>query len=260
MTDDDGTVLEHTCSDGVVLRARWWEPERPADLPIVVLQHGFAVESLITWRATGIVGALLADGRRVLAPDARGHGRSDAPHERTAYGEQQMADDLRGLCEDRGLAPIDLVGYSMGSVVVLLAATAPQVRRLALGGVGASLVREGGVDGAELEPDRVQEALLVDEPGATTPESQGLRQLTEVLGADRLALAAAAAALHRGTLPLSDVRSPTMVFAGRDDPYARDPQVLVDALPDARLLALAGDHLTALGDPTLAPALVAFLR
>lgn len=260
MSDDDGTVLEHSCSDGVVLRARWWEPERPSDLPVVVLQHGFAVESLITWRATGIVGALLEDGRRVLAPDARGHGRSDAPHQRTAYGEQQMADDLRGLCESRGLAAVDLVGYSMGSVVALLAATGPWVRRLALGGVGASLVREGGVDGAELEPDRVQEVLLVDEPGDADPASQGLRQLTDVLGTDRLALAAVAAALHRGTLPLADVHAPTLVFAGLEDPYARDPEVLVDALPDARLLALAGDHLTALGDPTLGPTLVSFLR
>ena len=43
--------------------------------PAVILSHGFAADHRINWVVPGVVDALVASGRRVLAPDARGHGR-----------------------------------------------------------------------------------------------------------------------------------------------------------------------------------------
>jgi len=39
-----------------------------------------------------------------------------------------------------------------------------------------------------------------------------------------------------------------------------DPQPLADRLPDGRALVVTGDHLSAVADPALASAIVAFLE
>ena len=93
------------------------------DLPPVVLHHGFVVDANTNWVAPGIVDALLGAGRRVLAPDARGHGQSGKPHDRDSYGEQRMARDLAVLLDVSGEPQIDLVGYSMGAIVSLIFAS-----------------------------------------------------------------------------------------------------------------------------------------
>jgi pimeloyl-ACP methyl ester carboxylesterase len=53
------------------------------------------------WVATGVVDALLAAGRRVIALDARVHG-SEKPHDLARYGEQRMAKDLAVLLDTIG--------------------------------------------------------------------------------------------------------------------------------------------------------------
>ena len=44
--------------------------------PAVVLVHGFAASLQANWRAPGIIDTIRNSGRRVIALDARGHGRS----------------------------------------------------------------------------------------------------------------------------------------------------------------------------------------
>jgi pimeloyl-ACP methyl ester carboxylesterase len=53
--------------------------------PPVVLHHGFAADADANWVRPGIVDALVASGRTVVALDARGHGRSAQPHDLHAY-------------------------------------------------------------------------------------------------------------------------------------------------------------------------------
>jgi pimeloyl-ACP methyl ester carboxylesterase len=45
----------------------------------IVLLHGFAADRRTNWRLTGWHKLLLSAGFRVIAPDARRHGRSDKP-------------------------------------------------------------------------------------------------------------------------------------------------------------------------------------
>jgi len=59
----------------------------PDDAPTVVLVHGLAASVDLGWRATGVLERLAAAGLRVVAFDARGHGRSDAPHQPARYGD-----------------------------------------------------------------------------------------------------------------------------------------------------------------------------
>ncbi len=52
----------------------------------VVLVHGFAANAEHNWGLTGWY-KTLTPNYRVIAPDCRGHGQSDKPHDVKAYGE-----------------------------------------------------------------------------------------------------------------------------------------------------------------------------
>jgi pimeloyl-ACP methyl ester carboxylesterase len=107
--------------DGIEIAYQEWGAR--SDSPPVVLHHGFVADANANWVATGVVDALLAAQHRVIAPDARGHGASEKPHDPDRYGEQRMARDLAALLDVVGEPEIDLVGYSMGAVVALIFAS-----------------------------------------------------------------------------------------------------------------------------------------
>ena len=55
---------------------------------------------------------------RVLAMDLRGHGRSEAPKDRSSYTVEQMASDVEALVDQLGFERYHLLGHSMGGGVV----------------------------------------------------------------------------------------------------------------------------------------------
>jgi pimeloyl-ACP methyl ester carboxylesterase len=256
MTD----AARFTTSDGLQLAYYEWGEDHSR--PPAVLHHGFVANAQANWQATGVVDALVGAGHRVIAPDARGHGQSDKPHDPARYGEARMAEDLADLLAAEGVGEIDLVGYSMGAVVSLLfaAEAGAQVRRLIVGGVGSGIVECGGVDRRALANDAILAALSTEDPGSIElPGARAFRALADALGSDRLALIAQASSIHRGGVALQRISAPTLVLAGEDDPLAIRPQVLADALPDATLQLLDGDHMRALADPRVATSVVEFL-
>lgn len=246
--------------DGVEIFYELWD--NPSDQPPVLLHHGFIADGRTNWVLPGVVAALTAAGRRVVAIDARGHGRSGKPHDPALYGESRMAGDVIALLDLLGITEVDLVGYSMGAIVSLLTAVRdPRVRRLAVGGVGAGVVEVGGLDTRVIGGERLLHALRTDDPSTVTdPAAAGFRQFVEAVGGDRLALAAQAAAVHTAPIPLAMLKIPTLVLAGDADPLATRPEVLAAAIPGAVLRTVPGDHMSALRAPEFVPALVDFLN
>jgi len=61
--------------------------------------------------------AAFAATHRVLVMDHRGHGRSQAPRERSAYTIDRMTDDLEALIAHVGFERVHLVGHSMGGAI-----------------------------------------------------------------------------------------------------------------------------------------------
>lgn len=97
-----------------------------AGLPLVFLHGWDAFKEL--WLSTLYA---LAPHYRVVAPDLPGHGASPPPPVADIGG---LAAQLSLFCRDHGLAPLTLVGHSMGGNIALeLALREPQlVRRLVL--------------------------------------------------------------------------------------------------------------------------------
>lgn len=58
-------------------------------------------------------------GYRVVAYDARGHGESAAPENRSAYEYADLARDLGEVLDDRGLDKAVLAGHSMGAATAI---------------------------------------------------------------------------------------------------------------------------------------------
>ena len=248
-----------TADDGVEIVYDIWG--KPSARPPVVLHHGFIGDANLNWVLPGIVSHLTQRGFRVVAPDARGHGRSGKPHDPARYGERRMAQDLLALVADIGAPEVDLVGYSMGSIVCLIAASqAERVRRLVVGGVGAGVVELGGVDTRVLDSDTLVQALEAPSPaGVAHAEAVAFRMFADAVGADRLALAAHARVVNAEPIALDRITAPTLVIAGDRDELAVRPQVLADATPNARVELMDGDHLAALNDPRLSRLVADFL-
>lgn len=118
--------------EGVEIAYKSFAPsKRPiatADSVPVVLVHGMGGDSE-TWDR--FARALADRGRRVIAVDLRGHGRS--AHTPT-YEFDSFGQDLLALLDHLDLAEVDLVGHSLGGYAVsLVAQRRPQlVRRLVL--------------------------------------------------------------------------------------------------------------------------------
>ncbi|MFB9451491.1 alpha/beta hydrolase [Dactylosporangium vinaceum] len=246
-------------SDGVTIAYRRWGT--PGDRPPVVLHHGFVVDAVANFESPGVVAALVAAGREVIAPDARGHGGSGKPHDPALYGEARMARDLSQLLDHLRVTELDLVGYSMGGVVSAIFATHDRrVRRLVLSGVGAGLAELGGLDTRAMPPAEIAAVLLTESATAVEASpAKGFRTLADALGADRVALAAQVYAVHAAAIPLDRITAPTLILAGADDELAVRPQDLAAAIPGARWHTVSGDHTTTLGSPAYMPALLDFL-
>lgn len=78
----------------------------------IVLVHGFGTSSLL-WR--GLI-PLLPAGRRIVAADLLGYGRSDRPYN-SALTASAHADRLRGLLADLRIDRACFIGHDLGATV-----------------------------------------------------------------------------------------------------------------------------------------------
>ena len=82
--------------------------------PLVLLAHGWP-ESWYSWRHQ--LPALARAGYRVVAPDMRGYGETDAPEAVEDYDIEQLADDMVGIIDEIGVEQAVIVGHDWGAIV-----------------------------------------------------------------------------------------------------------------------------------------------
>lgn len=250
---------EHfSASDGVSIA--WYELGDGRASPPIVLQHGFSADTVHEWIDSGIAAQLATLGRRLIAVDARGHGKSGKPHDSRAYGEGRMADDLIELVASLGIEHYDLVGYSMGGVIATVVATKdPHLRCVVISGVGEAVVLTGGVDTRALDPRELAAALRSNTPETLTGMAAGFRAGAEARGNDLAALAAHCDAIAPRQLPFEQITAAALVLAGDNDPLAIHPERLAAAIPGAQVRLVPGDHGAARLAPEFSAALLEFL-
>lgn len=118
------------------LTLRWWECG-PAEAPAIVCVHGLTRSGRDFDR---LADALAAGGRRVLCPDLPGRGASDWLPDPALYTPASYAVALSHLIA-RLDGPIDWVGTSLGGVLGMMLAAAPNtpLRRLVLNDTGTRI-------------------------------------------------------------------------------------------------------------------------
>ncbi|HLJ91424.1 MAG TPA: alpha/beta hydrolase [Candidatus Angelobacter sp.] len=95
-----------TTKDGVDLFVQDWGSGQP-----IVFLSAWAFNSNV-WGSH--MAAFTEHGYRCVAPDRRGHGRSDVPNH--GYDADTLADDVAAVIEQKDLRDVVLVAHSMGSI------------------------------------------------------------------------------------------------------------------------------------------------
>lgn len=121
-------------ADGVELAVRI---EGPDDGPVLVLLHGFP-ELGYSWRHQ--IPALAGAGYRLLVPDLRGFGDSDAPPAVEAYRIDHLSADVLALLDHAGAAKGIVVGHDWGADVAWKTAWMHPERVRAVAGLSVPFV------------------------------------------------------------------------------------------------------------------------
>ena len=240
-------------SDGVRLHYEVNGPEQGT--PIVAV-HGFASDYRLNWVGTRWQETLTNNGFRVFGLDCRGHGESDKPHDEAAYAVDVMSGDVVRLLDHVGVAAAAYIGYSMGARIGLevILDFPDRVTRAVLGGIGAT--------GAIQHADQIAHAFRIGAP-TDDPVAQTFYKFAAARPAnDLLALAACIRGLRpeRDRDRLAKIRTPILVVAGDRDEIARGAPDLIEEIPSARLVTIAGrDHMSAVPAREFKAAAVEFL-
>jgi pimeloyl-ACP methyl ester carboxylesterase len=237
----------------------------------LLLVHGYPLSGRM-W--DGVVRRLGGE-YRLIVPDLRGFGRSDAT---TPTGMARYADDLAALLDAAGeRRPVVLAGFSMGGYVAFefLRRYGDRVRALALVGTRAAQ------DTPEAAARRVENAervlregvgFIADEnavalfaAGTPQPLKDEWREIMAETSSVGIAAALHAMAERPDSFPaLRDFDRPVLVVVGEEDALTPPPMSheMAEVARDARLVEIAGaGHLAPVEQPAaVAQALGDFLR
>jgi pimeloyl-ACP methyl ester carboxylesterase len=214
----------------------------------ILLIHGFASTHAVNWVLPLWVKTLTEAGRRVIAFDNRGHGRSTKLYDPQAYTIAEMAGDALALIDHLNFARVDVMGYSLGArIATSLAKTHPaRVRSLVIGGLGYNLI-----DGSGLPANLVEAMEVGSVEELADPVQKMFRAFAEATKSDLKALAAClrGSRQHMSEAEVAPMTLPVLVAVGTEDEIAGRAQRLAALFPNGRAVDIPGrDHNKAVGD------------
>ncbi len=219
----------------------------------VLLIHGF-LNNRKSWETSELFKSLVAQGFMVIVPDLRGNGSSDQPKEESAYRNNAEVKDLKSLMDTLGFNEYDAIGYSRGSILLAKLLTMDtRIDKAVLGGMG--------IDFTNINWNR-KKAFADAFNGKATNGTKGAVTYAKSIGADFRSLY-----LQQKYQPvttkkeLSQLQGPeVLVIAGDEDTDNGNPQELQEAIPNARLSIVPGDHNTTYKKATFSKAVMDFIK
>ncbi|MFN4356726.1 alpha/beta fold hydrolase [Sphingopyxis alaskensis] len=237
--------------DGVRLAWRETGEGRP-----VVLLHGLFSSGEVNWIKFGTAARIAAEGYRVIMPDLRVHGSSDAPHDAQHYPPDVLVRDVEDLVAHLGLVDFDLGGFSLGartSVRAVVAGMKP--RRLILGGMGLA-----GLAGWQRRGAFFRRAIAEYETAKRGDDTWLSIQFMKTMKVDRIAAGHLLDSFtDTPTGALAALTMPVLVVCGEQDQDNGSAEELVAALAQAQLVTIPGTHMSSVTEPALGEAIAAFL-
>lgn len=238
----------------------------------VVLLHG-GTSNLESWTSRGVVDNLAKDFR-VIAFDARGHGKSDAPREPSAYGRQQALDVVR-LLDALKINRAHIVGFSLGgSTVAQLLTLHPErfITGVQVAAPGRSPKEANDprieTEAAEIAKDCISRSRVMRQaPEGMKPAEEDIQKRIAACRADKNFDPLAVAASLRGyrdqavtSEQMAAVNVPTLGIVGTLDHTLKSMQQLKTIRPGMKLVLLEGVSHTGATGIQGRPELVAEIR
>lgn len=222
----------------------------------VLLLHGIMSDAAWAWFGPGHAQRLVARGRRVIAPDLRGHSSSEAPREDAAYAGEAIVRDVEALLASLGIVDPDVAGYSLGArIAIRWMVRGAKPGRAVLGGVGDSLVL-----GSPLLSVERFERILATEGRSGRPDDAAAWAWMAHGGFDPQAMLALVRGLvATGAAQLASIDVPTLVVIGSDDGTVGSAERLASLMPHASVRTIAGDHVQAGLSAAFGDALLEFI-
>ena len=192
--------------------------------------------SLKNWYAYGFVEELQKDYRLILV-DARGHGRSDKPHDPKDYDLKLRVNDVLAVMDELGLGKAHYMGYSMGGRIGfgIVIHALERFHSLIIGGMSPNTVNSDVPPQDRIELLRQGMAHYVaDAEAKEGPMDQGIRE--RLLDNDPEALIAATTA-PRGTDGIEELLQtlnlPILLYCGEADGFFPGAKEASQVIPGA---------------------------
>jgi pimeloyl-ACP methyl ester carboxylesterase len=238
----------------------------------IVLLHG-GTSNLESWTSRGVVANLEKDFR-VIAFDARGHGKSDKPREPAAYGRQQALDVVR-ILDALKIERAHIVGFSLGgSTVAQLLTLHPErfLTAVQVASAGRSPKEANNprieIEAAEIARDCISRSRVMRQaPAGMKSTEEEIQKRIEECRANKLFDQHSTAASLRGyrdqavtTEQMAAVKVPTLGIVGTLDHTLKAMQALKTVRPDMKLVLLEGVSHTGATGIQGRPELIAEIR
>ncbi|WP_373487380.1 alpha/beta fold hydrolase [Blastomonas sp.] len=222
----------------------------------LLLLHGLFSSAETNWIKFGHAAKLAAAGFRVIMPDLRAHGASDAPHDPARYPADVLVDDALSLIETLGLEDYDLGGFSLGArTTAKLLTTGARPRRAILAGMGWEGLTGWGRrrDFFVTAIDRCDQVKRGDPHfmAVAFMKTQGIDPVAARLLLDSFG------DVDTDALVQCDV--PVLVISGKDDQDNGSAPELARRLANARLAEINGTHMSSVVEAALGDEMVSFL-
>ena len=243
------SITTHHFETADAIRIAWRETGEGRPL---ILLHGYFSDADTNWIKFGHAALLAEAGFRVIMPDLRAHGLSDKPHDPAHYPKDILAEDQFALIAHLGLEDFDLGGYSLGGRML---ARGCRPRRAVIAGMGLEGLSDTGKRAGHFR--HVLENLGSHERGSPAFMAEAFLKTT---GGDPVALLGILDTfVDTSAETLAGFDLPIGIVCGEEDDDNGSAAALADVLPDATLIPVPGNHMSAVIKPELGQAIRDYL-